>query len=101
MVYLTAAGASLLGYAPEEMLGHHALDFLDANWRQPGASAMEDLRRGRPRRQEMCLVNRAGEAVWAEFSAAPSFASPARSLASRPGRSPSCAGWIRETTPGP
>ncbi len=69
--YINRAGAEVLGWRPEEMVGRSRLDFVHPLDREWVAHRWEARRRGEPvpDHYEFRIVNRAGEVRWVDFSA--------------------------------
>ena len=70
--YINRAGAEILGWRPEEMVGHNRLDFVHPLDREWVAARWEARRRGEevPNHYEFRILNRLGETRWVDFSAA-------------------------------
>ena len=70
--YINRAGAEILGWRPEEMVGHNRLDFVHPLDREWVSARWEARRRGEevPNHYEFRIINRAGETRWVDFSAA-------------------------------
>ncbi|MBI3130913.1 MAG: response regulator [Acidobacteria bacterium] len=69
--YINRAGAEVLGWRPEEMVGRSRLDFVHPLDREWVAQRWEARRRGEPvpDHYEFRILNRSGEARWVDFSA--------------------------------
>ncbi len=69
--YINRAGAEVLGWRPEEMVGRSRLDFVHPLDREWVAQRWEARRRGEsvPDHYEFRILNRNGEARWVDFSA--------------------------------
>ncbi|HJV21931.1 MAG TPA: response regulator [Holophagaceae bacterium] len=69
--YINRAGAAVLGWRPEEMVGRSRLDFVHPLDREWVAQRWEARRRGEPvpDHYEFRILNREGEARWVDFSA--------------------------------
>ncbi len=69
--YINHAGAEVLGWRPEEMVGRSRLDFVHPLDREWVSQRWEARRRGEavPDHYEFRILNRTGEARWVDFTA--------------------------------
>ncbi len=72
IVYINAAGAAMLGYAPGDVIGNALADFLAPESRDAILSLTRDRQLGRPvvDRYEVPVMARDGRTVWLDMSAA-------------------------------
>ncbi|MDW5562340.1 MAG: PAS domain S-box protein [Methanomassiliicoccus sp.] len=69
--YINGRGAAILGYAPEEMLGHPPTDFASPDRDEEAERKLSEVWRGRPQSCEYPLRHRDGSTIWTLCSARP------------------------------
>jgi PAS domain S-box-containing protein len=69
--YVNRQMAVMLGYEPEEMIGHQMYDFMDEAVRAQGEANMARRQRGIGERHDFELRHRDGRRIWTQMASAP------------------------------
>lgn len=71
--YVNPYLASLLGYAPEDMIGKSALDFISPEYRNKALENLEERKKGISKQHELSFYNREGQVIHTLIQSTPVY----------------------------